>query len=199
MTEQKPRDISEDLYHRVYRLVKRKLSPHSIAATLNLPLRTILGVINKIERPDDISSDTSLAQNSADVPHLQEFLDIYFYPKTRYAILDLVGVLSDANSEKLRAELDKVVASSWKAVAVRMSDVTGITESVCSILVDCKDRFTLLGRYFAILDPAPSIEQNLMKYNIENAIPIFGTESAFEDAAYSKKAKSFTRRGTQNS
>lgn len=200
MSSTKSKDLSEEMYHRVYRLIKRNVNPHTIAATLNLPLRTILGVINRVEKGDSstdtVSSET--AEQSAD-NESQDFLDTYFYPKTRYAILDLVGVLSDSCTEKLLVELEKIMTSSWKAVAIRMSDVSAVSRAIGAILVEHKEKFNLMGRFLAILDPSPEIEALLIEYNIEPAIPVFGTESAFEDAAFSKKAKTFARRGSQSS
>jgi len=200
MSPNKPKDISEEMYHRVYRLVKRNVNPHTIAATLNLPLRTILGVINRVERPDLSDGSTSAVETPRESQsETQEFLDIYFYPKTRYAILDLVGVLTDSCTEKLLVELDKVLASSWKAVAIRMSDVSALSISIGTLLIEYKEKFNVLSRFLAILDPSPAIEGTLIECKIEQIIPVFGTESAFEDAAFSKKAKTFVRRGAQSS
>jgi len=195
MAPLRSKEMSQEMYHRVYRLIKRNVNPHTIAATLNLPLRTILGVINRVERGDPIDSSSENQNHSGQENENQEFLDIYFYPKTRYAILDLVGVLSNTSIDKLRAELEKAQVSSWKAVAIRMSDVTAISETAAKVLLESKERFTMLGRYLGILDPAAKIEPSLVEFGIEPAVPVFGTESAFEDAAFTKRGKAFTRRG----
>jgi hypothetical protein len=42
--------ISEDMYHRVYRLMNRGTDPRLIAAALDLPLRTILNVISRLRK-----------------------------------------------------------------------------------------------------------------------------------------------------
>jgi len=185
---------SEEIYHRIYRLYKRRIAPHTIAATLNLPLRTVLGVINRLEKRSD-SQDlqkTGAGDDAAQSGDI-EFLDIYFYPKTRYAILDMVGTLTDTYKELLENEIQKALESPFKAVAMRMSDVSSLSESAAGILLAGKSRFAALERYLALLDPSPAIEPDLVKYEIENAIPVFGTERAFEDAAYSKKGKQISR------
>jgi anti-anti-sigma regulatory factor len=200
MAEMNSRDTSEEMYHRVYRLIKRKLNPHTIAATLHLPLRTILGVINRIERnesPDDPTTASTI-DAKLEPKQTQEFLDIYFYPKTRYAIVDLVGVLTDSCCNQLIGEFEKAFTSSWKAIAIRMSDVVSISKSIIDIIIENKEKFTAAGRFLAILDPSPEIEQTLVDFNIETILPVFGTESAFEDAAFTKKGKTFTRRGAQS-
>lgn len=202
MTNVSAHEESEEIYHRIYRLYKRRITPHTIAATLNLPIRTVLGVIGRLEKksnapPPDLQKNG--AENDAIQSKDEEFLDIYFYPKTRYAILDLVGALSDTYNELLENEIQKVLESQFKAVAMRMSDVSFLSQSAAKILLAGKSRFAALERYLALLDPSPAIESDLVKYEIENAIPIFGTERAFEDAAYSKKGNLFTRHQRQKS
>jgi len=193
----KGREISQEMYHRIYRLSKKNVSIHSIAATLRLPLRTVMGVVNRLDRPDTKAEKENPSGNKTDTADDSEFLDIYFYPKTRYAVVDLVGMVSEEHTHHLQTELEKVVASSWKAVAVRMHDVTMLSETAGKVLLTVKGSFDALGRYFALLDPAPSIESDLIKFELETKIPIFGTERAFEETAFSKKGKMFTRRGTQ--
>ena len=79
------------------------------------------------------------------------------------------------------------------------TDTGFISEVTGNILLSVKESFNALGRYFAILDPSAAIEEDLITYNIEAKIPIFGTERAFEETAFSKKGKLFSRRGTQES
>jgi hypothetical protein len=39
----------------------------------------------------------------------------------------------------------------------------------------------------AILDPSPDIDKLLAQFHIDSTIPVFGTERAFEEAAFSRK------------
>ena len=200
MATNRPAEISEDIYHRIYRLYKRKISNHTIAATLHLPVRTVISVTNRLDRAEttQTQSDNDKTTHTDSVPN-NEYLDIYFYPKTRYAILDLVGILSDHYTEQLKSEIEKALSSSWKAVAIRMSDVQDISEAAATELLDGSKKFSALGRFFAILDPSPEIESAISTFQLESAIPVFGTERAFEDAAFTKKGKMFGRRGSQSS
>ena len=193
-------DVSEEIYHRIYRLIKRRVNAHTIAATLHLPLRTVHGVINRLEKMDPSSEQANISNKNSEKPSdTNEYLDIYFYPKTRYAILDLVGALSDQYTEQLKTEFDKVLKSSWKAVAIRMSDVYSLSEAASGEILSASKKFVALGRYMAILDPSTTIEPAITHFKLETAIPIFGTERAFEDAAFAKKGKMFGRRGSQPS
>ncbi len=196
------KEVSEEIYHRIYRLIKQRHSAHTIAATLHLPLRTVLGVINRLERSEAtaISHSAENAKNDdSDGATDTNYLDIYFYPKTRYAILDLVGVLSEENTTQLKTEIQKALDSSWKAVAIRMSHVQLLSETAAQIILASKDDFAALGRFMGILDPAPAIEATLTTTHLEDSIPIFGTERAFEDAAFAKKGKLYSRRGNSSS
>lgn len=200
MTLDKKRDLSEEMYHRIYRLIKRDLAPQTIAATLQLPIRTVLGVINRLDKPvSSLSNNATDTKELREKQHDSEFLDLYFYSKTRYAIIQLVGTLSETYTPLLANEIEKALELSWKALAIRMSDVIVLCESACTLIIENKERFTSLGRYLALLDPSPSIEAALTTFHLEGTIPIFGTERAFEDAAFEKKGKNYTRRGNQTS
>ncbi|MBN1576146.1 MAG: anti-sigma factor antagonist [Chitinispirillaceae bacterium] len=197
MTVKHRHDESDEIYHRIYRLIKRQISPHIIAATLHLPLRTILGVINRLERTESLLEHQQPYPGDAETSNSSEFLDIYFYPKTRYAILDLVGSLSDSYTGLLQDEIQKTLALKWKAVAIKMSAIHFLCETAAGVLLSSKDTFATLGRYLALLDPSPEIESALGTYNIENEIPIFGTERAFEEAAFSKKRQRYPHHRNQ--
>jgi anti-anti-sigma regulatory factor len=196
------KEVSEEIYHRIYRLIKKRHSAHTIAATLHLPLRTVLGVINRLERTEATMASHTADNTPKDTPDgssESNYLDIYFYPKTRYAILDLVGVLSEENTTQLKTEIQKALDSSWKAVAIRMSHVQVLSEAAAGIILASKDDFTALGRFMGLLDPAPAIEETLTITHLEDSIPIFGTERAFEDTAFAKKGKLYSRRGNSSS
>lgn len=191
--------ISEEMYHRIYRLIKRNYNAHTIAATLKLPVHTIQSVINRLKKQSSSSAhSTRTSSGDASSSFDSEFLDIYVYYKTRYAIVDLVGTLSDSYTKHLKTELDKIATSSWKAVAIRMTDVTSISETASAVLLNTKEKFNKNVRYLALLDPSPTIENDLSNHNLESAIPVFGTERAFEEAAFSKKGKMLGRRETRN-
>ncbi|MBN1756973.1 MAG: anti-sigma factor antagonist [Chitinispirillaceae bacterium] len=197
MSGQQAKEISEEIYHRIYRLIKRRVNAHTIAATLHLPVRTVLGVISRLERSESSNGSINQQQGTAgdDASAENNYLDIYFYPKTRYAILDLVGVLSEEHTPLLKTEIQKVIATSWKAIAIRMSHVQVLCDEAAQIILSSKEDFTAMGRYMGILDPAPAIEQTLAATHLEDTIPIFGTERAFEDAAFAKKGKLYSRHG----
>ena len=200
MSGQQSKELSEEIYHRIYRLIKRRVNAHTIAATLHLPVRTVLGVISRLERSESSNGSINQQQGTAgdDASAENDYLDIYFYPKTRYAILDLVGVLSEQHTPLLKTEIQKVIATSWKAVAIRMSHVQVLCDEAAEIILSSKEDFTAMGRYMGILDPAPAIEQTLAATHLEDTIPIFGTERAFEDAAFAKKGKLYSRHGNNS-
>jgi anti-anti-sigma regulatory factor len=190
----KPMDLSEDMYRRVYRLIKRQIDPRLIASTLNIPIKTVQGIISRLEKSNDpnaIIDDLILAEPE----NLESgFLDIYFYPKTRYAIIQVVGTLSGSHVESFRTELEKANESSFKACAIRMADVSEINEETIKIILTFNEKYLSINRFLAILDPSPGIEPIFQKFNVEERIPIFGTERAFEDAAFSKRSANFIKR-----
>jgi anti-anti-sigma regulatory factor len=179
-------ELSQEMYHRLYKLIKRKIDPHTIAVTLNLSVKTVSNIIFRLEQsaPSTTSEISSLTkQNDRD----SDFLDIYLFPKTRYAIIQLVGTLINQYTSLLSSELEKTFKSSWKAVALQLTDVTVIDDTASAIMLEFHQRYLNFGRYLALLDPSPEIEHQLIDLKIEGIIPIFGTERAFDDAAFSKK------------
>jgi anti-anti-sigma regulatory factor len=137
---------------------------------------------------DELTKDVASSENNS------KFLDIYTFPKTRYAIIEFVGVLSDSYSETVSRELQKVLSSNWKAIGLKMNNVRSIDKSIADIILAYHQKCTTVAKFFAILDPSPEIEQQFKQFNIENVVPIFGTERAFEDNAFSKKTSNITKR-----
>ena len=187
-------DLSEEMYKRIYRLVKRQVDSRVIASTLNIPFRTIEGIVSRLEKTsseelaNETGSSTDLTENQD-----SEFLDIYVYPKTRYAIMEIVGTLTSQFHTAFLNELEKAYNSSLKAFAIRMADITSIDEESVKVIVTYFGKFQSYGRYLAILDPSPKLEILLIQYKIDQVVPIFGTERAFEDAAFSRSASIIKR------
>jgi anti-anti-sigma regulatory factor len=189
-------DLSEEMYKRIYRLIKRQIDPRIIATTLHIPVRTIEGIVSRIDRTsvevneDEIQKITKESLENAD----RGFLDIYFYSKTRYGIIQVVGTLIGEHLEAFSLELNKAYEISLKAVAIRMTDVTMIDEEAGKMILKFHEKFQSLGRFSALLDPQPAIESSLSQFHLDTDIPIFGTERAFEDAAFSRRNPSIIKR-----
>ncbi|NLP03169.1 MAG: hypothetical protein GX089_11785 [Fibrobacter sp.] len=181
-------EFSDEIYHRLYRMIKKKVDPHCIAATLHLPLKTVITVSTRINKtgksPDHKPRNASVKEKPA--PETG-FLDAYIYSKTRFAVLQLVGTLNQKTIGYLDKELDKIYVGHWKAIAVKMTDIVAIDEAASQNLLLYNKKFTEGNKFFAILDPSSTVEPLLLKYNLEDFIPIFGTERAFEDAAFPLK------------
>jgi len=190
-------DLSEEMYHRLYRLAKREVDPRLIAAALNIPLRTVHTVLERMKQPkgdDTVKNTTELPHHSHKQKAEDEtgFLDIYFYPKIRYAILQLVGVVSQQTCDMLGKEFKRIFSSSWKAVALRLTDVTKLDKNGSILITQFYLDMEKHGRYIALLDPAPEIDPALREYGIEDTVPVFGTERAFEEKAFAHRNTSGT-------
>jgi ABC-type transporter Mla MlaB component len=180
--------MSENMYHRVYQLVKRNVDLHVIAATLDLPLRTVLNVIARIEK-SGLAGKTGSDDNEvpSDTPQQHVFLDSYFVTKNRYAIVQFVGFVVREMMEKLERELQAAKLSLWKTMAVQLTDVTDMDETGARKLLDFCNEMKSRDRYVALLDPSKTIEPALSLYKLEGTVHIFGTLWAFEAEALSNK------------
>ena len=139
----KPNDLSEEMYHRLYRLIKRKIDPRSIAATLNIPLRTVLNVISRIDNISAVETEPSGSTETDASQAESDFLDIYVYQRTRYVIVRLVGSLVESRSDSLNKELGKILETSFKAVALKITDVRQIDEQGKDCLLQLKKKIQL--------------------------------------------------------
>jgi anti-anti-sigma factor len=185
--------LPQEIYHRIYWFAKRNVDPRVIAVTLKLPLKTVqhfiakLSSIEQLPPPSHSDKGKSAAHHREPSPSSPEsdFLDVYFFSKTRHVIMDISGMITKSNSEKLKGELQKLIPSEWKAVALRMTDVKKVDEEGFSIILSFLESQTKTGRYSAILDPSASVDSFLSASGLDRDIPVFGTESAFEEKAFS--------------
>ncbi|MBN2036651.1 MAG: STAS domain-containing protein [Chitinispirillaceae bacterium] len=192
--------VSEDMYHRVYRLMKRDTDPRLIAAALNLPLRTVLNVLARLKKHDleGAAEATGCKSEKKKRAGQTSFLDVYFLAKTRYAILQLVGHCTREQGSILEAELHKAQTSAWKAIAIRMSDVTALDEWAAHQLLDFCLALKARERFVALLDPPAPIEPAIMQYGLEQKVQVFGTVHAFEEEAFVRKAPTSHQRSRRN-
>jgi anti-anti-sigma regulatory factor len=185
--------VPQETYHRIYWFARRNVDPRIIAHTLKLPLKTVDHIIERF-----LSSDhAKAAEHSATVPmhtkriengHApvsdEDFLDMFLFVKTRYAVMDISGMVTKKNIHKLTTELHQLTLSELKAVAICLTDVSQLDEDGLGALIAFHSEFKALGRFTAILDPSPVVDAVILKHGAEKKIPVFGTESAFESHAF---------------
>jgi anti-anti-sigma regulatory factor len=183
--------ISEDMYHRVYRLMNRGTDPRLIAAALDLPLRTILNVISRLRKNQSTEPEVQeKSEREKGKKGSGSFLDVYFLTKTRYTVMQLVGYCTKEQEPVLETELQKAQTSSWKTIAIRMTDVTAMDDLTAKRLLEFCVSIKARERFIAILDPSPPIEEVILLAGFEGKVSIFGTEHAFEEEAFSRRASS---------
>ena len=135
--------VSEDMYRRVYRLMKQRFEPPLIAAAVNLPLSTILNVINRLERKPELAGSESEGvprPSAARDASTEMFLDVYYLTKSRYTIVQFVGHITAKSKDIFEQEAHKIKTSVWKSIALQLTDVTMLDETGIILLIDlCKD------------------------------------------------------------
>jgi anti-anti-sigma regulatory factor len=187
--------LPQEIYHRIYWYAKRNVDPRVIAHTLRIPLKTVEHLIEKLSSPDQLKHAETRSHEEhtrvyshhshAHAPALQaDFLDVFTFEKTRYTVIDISGMATGANIEKLHTELKRLLASEFKAVALRMTDVKAIDEQGFNAICAFYDAFINMRRYTAILDPSPEVDSFMAGMQVDKKIPVFGTETAFEEKAF---------------
>lgn len=182
--------LPQEIYHRIYWYAKRNVDPHVIAHTLRLPLKTVEHIIDRFsatDEPRDTPHTHAFVKHASHerAPAAEEdFLDIFLFVKTRYAVMDISGMVTKRNIHKLTAELHKLRNSDLKVVAISMTDVRQLDEDGLGALIGFYDDFKKMDRYTAVLDPSPAADEFIADHDKEKKLPIFGTETAFEAHAF---------------
>jgi anti-anti-sigma regulatory factor len=170
------------IYQRIYRFSRRNIKPDKIAMTLDLPIKTVQKVLERFHR-----SQVHDEHQEEEIKREESFLDVYIVPKVRYLVADISGWLTAVHEKKLRLELDSLSKSQWKVIALQMRDVIALDDSVTELIVAFYNQLLDRGRFTAILDPSPAIESYIIQHNLEQQIPVFGTEKTFEEEAFSRR------------
>jgi anti-anti-sigma factor len=188
---QKSSILSQDIYHRIYWYAKRKVDPLLIAHTLNLPVKTVENIVEKLAANKQLQSlhKTSAKSNEPDLPIAEvidneHFLDVFIFAKTRHLVLDISGSLDRHNLQKLSDEVTKLKSSELRAIAIKLTDIKMIDEDGFAALLSMHLEFKKMGKFTAILDPSPVADAFLQRTGNDKKIHIFGTESAFEAKAF---------------
>ncbi len=188
----KESELSMEMYHRIYRLAMRKINSNQIAATLDLPVSTVKNVIKRFfadANKRKVKGSDNDIKKRVSVENEQSYLDIYFPHKARFSVVDLNGMVTKKFDSRLKTVLDDILSSNKKIVALRMAHVKSIDNTGLSTILSFYSNFLAKGRYAAILDPSTKIESFIKENELENNIPIFGTEKALEEHALKIKAK----------
>jgi anti-anti-sigma factor len=187
----KSSQLPQDIYHRLYWYGRRKVDPAKIAAALNLPIKTVRNLIEKLgcepaQEPNAAKAATPALQDirPSATANAADFLDLFVFTKTRYSVVDISGSIVKHHLQKLRDTLYKISRSDRKPFALKMTEVHLVDESGIGALKTLYTGFKHQERYCAILDPSPDIEPIIKHYGLDAIIPIFGTELAFEEHAF---------------
>jgi len=184
--------MPQDIYHRIYWYAKRNVDPHVIAHTLKIPLKSVERLIEKLSSAESFKSlphqpeldAVEGAKPDDSQPKAQDFLDMFVFAKTRYTVIDFSGMVTAANADKLNAEIKMLLSSDWKTIALRMADVKEIDDYGFKAIVGFYNAFVNMRRHTAILDPSPELDKFLEIHNQTAKVPVFGTESAFEEHSF---------------
>jgi anti-anti-sigma regulatory factor len=178
-------ELSEQIYRRIYRLHHQKVDTRIIAAALNLPLVTVHNVVTRLhgEKHAPKSSAHEPARTASKARHLDEIV-AFTFSKVRYAVVDVSGPITGKNCEHLQRELNNLLTAEFRAVAILLTEASDLDETGVKAILDFQTSFSGRGRYVALLDPSPDIEPVITAMHLDEKIPIFGTEHAFEEAAF---------------
>ena len=183
----KPSQLPKEIYHRLYWYAKKNIDPARIAASMGLPMKTVNHFIERFKLEKDLAKPKVQGHSKAALPiddGKENFLDIFIFSKTRHTVVDINGFIDKKTSGKLKEMLQKAKSFHRNPVALKLTGVQCIDHVGAETILFLYAEFKQRGRYCAILDPSVAIEPLLKQFGIEDKIPIFGTEIAFEEHAF---------------
>jgi anti-anti-sigma regulatory factor len=191
-------ELSEQIYRRIYRLHHQKADARIIAAALNLPLNTVHNVIDRIrgEKHAPKSPVHDAGRSTSKARHLNEIV-AFTFSKVRYAVVDVSGPITGKNCEHLERELNNLLSSEFRAMAILLTEASALDEAGAKVIRDFHTAFAGKGRYAALLDPSPDIEPAIATLHLDDEIPIFGTERAFEESAFAVDVENKSKKASR--
>ncbi len=196
--QKKQHELPMHIYHRIYRFSRRNVEPDRIALTLDLPLKTVQRVLERFAHAQKHGGLEHLVGDLASAEkEPQTFLDIYVAPKVRYVVADISGWAVAEHALYLKERLHEIGRSQWKVIALLMRDVISLDDAAAEVIVSFHDELVARGRYTAILDPSRQTEEYISEHQIEEKVPVFGTEKTFEDEAFSTRRHDKRRPATR--
>lgn len=179
-----------DIYRRIYRLANRNVPANQIAVTLGLPLKNVKDILKRLQSTK--TTPISLPDEKIEVKPKkvkEEYLDVYMMQQSRVTVVDLNGYATEKNRVKLKVELKRVQRSDSKIIALMMTNLKELDKLSYELLLEFKEEFFSRGRFVAILDPSPEIENFIEENEVEDNIAVFGTVSALEAKASTGDSK----------
>lgn len=171
-------DISVEMYHRIYRLALKGHGIDQIAATLNVSSKTVRSVMDRLAAAKSVQVDAAAEET---------YLDCYINNRTKYVVLDISGMIVPQHNDVLRVKLAELLNSDHKILAISAKEVRGVSAEGFATILSFYMGFTNKGRFAALLNPSPPMEAFIQSNDIEKKMLVFGTEQAFEAAAFKAK------------
>lgn len=164
-----------NIYHRIFKLYRRKISAQQIAATTKMPLPLVRSVIKKFV--DDSASDS----NSEEIIREPEYyLDYHVDNQRKYVIVDVSGFVYTQYLDKIKdgfKELNKLNG----VIAIKFDEVVDIEKEAMDLIIKTSKKFIKNGRGVVFLAPSPAVDEYILSENIDDIIKVFGTITTFED------------------
>ncbi len=164
------------MYHRIYRMHKKDISPMQIAATLKIPKKSVLRILNKMNDKEGLEKKPAEKRE----PWLTSVLD----KQHKYMVVKLAGELTQDTVNELTEILQEFHGTRFKKIAFDMSEIQKVDNKGMNSFMVFVDQFTKGNNYCAILNPSEAAEEYIEENALEKRINVFGTVSSFEKYAF---------------
>jgi hypothetical protein len=168
-----------NIYHRIYKLHQRKITPQQIASTTKMPIKLVRSVL---QRFDPKKSEAEIEKEALAT---ESYLDYNISKQHKYGTLDISGFLYEKFGDKIKKSIKQFLLKTTSGLlAVKMDEVYDVDDEGMNIIISEFKSIINNGRIVVILAPSDSVDEYIIANDVENTIKVFGTISAFEEYVY---------------
>jgi hypothetical protein len=173
-----------NIYHRVFKLHKRGITPQQIAVTTNMPIKSVMSVIKKIDGGESEGEIGAPVTNNVYRSEEDTYLDYNVNRQHKYIIADFLGFFTQEFKSVIDAALQEALKMGGVLVAIKLHDIFGLEEETLDYLMLRIRNSQNIGKKVVLLSPSDAIEKYISDNSVEKEIKVFGTQTAFEEYAY---------------
>ncbi|MGM0442750.1 MAG: STAS domain-containing protein [Fibrobacterota bacterium] len=180
-----------NIYHRIYKLYKKRFTVQQIAATTNMPLKSVKAIIRKLNSDDSSSAGTKeKSRQSSKQRDLSPYLDAHVTKQHTHVTIDFSGFFTAEFTQIIRREINQVIKdSSTPQIVLKISDIFEADTEAFTFLKKTAARLRQNGRTIILFSPPENIEASMEKSGIEKEVKVLGTRAAFDKYIYSLSSK----------
>ncbi|ERP30714.1 STAS domain-containing protein [Chitinivibrio alkaliphilus] len=178
-----------NIYHRIYKLHQKNISPQQIAATTNMPLKSVKSIIRKLSL-DPTEKDPKKEKRAETEEELTPYLDSHITRQHTHVTIDFSGFFTKEFIPQLLKTIDQLTKrSGTPQIVLKVTDIYEADAETLTALKRIAKGLRKSGRNIILFSPSDRIEKQIEAAHVEDTITIIGTKAAFDKYIYTLSSK----------